>query len=586
MIDAATSRKLLAEVESALVELRNDRRVNAVLIYETIAKRSDLDALVQFALGRLSLALGGSFQAVEHFQAALSGDPDNAQYLGYLGLALQAENRYQPAIEAYERALLTDAGNFVVLNGLGSIYLERGDLEKARDLLARAVELKPGDAVFRNNYAAALANSNEHDAALKHAEKALRLDPNNLNAHNTYGRILAELGRVGDAVKHLEKTVRHHRHCGGAYDQLARLKKFSANDNAFMLKAEKVLQIGMPAKDRYSIHFALGKMYDDCQEFDKSFEHYRQGNLLKKKEYDVKKSIRTFEQIKKLFNADTLPRYQELGNSSTIPVFVVGMPRSGTTLMERMITSAERTAGAGELLEISRISEELAPSEDPRQFAKAAKANLTAENISKHAEGYLHILRQAGADAIRIVDKMPGNYYFIWMISILFPQATIIFARRHPLDVCLSCYFQNFASLRWANDLQTIADVYRSHREVMDYWKSVLPQGKIIEIEYELLVDEPEVHGRYMLESCGLEWRGDGLARYKKDQVVKTASLWQVRQPIYQSSKMRWTKYAPHLKELALQLSDYLQDDREQLASFGIDLPAPSRIGRLKRLFG
>lgn len=586
MIDAATSRKLLAEVESALIELRNGRRVDAVLIYESIAKRTDLDAVVHAALGRLSLALGGSFQAIEHFQAALAADPDNAQLRGFLGVALQAENRYQQAIEAYEKALLGDANNYVVLNGLGSIYLERGDLEKARDLLARAVELKPGDAVFRNNYAAALANSNEHDAALKHAEKALRLDPNNLNAHNTYGRILAELGRVGDAVKHLEKTIRQHRQCGGAYDQLARLKKFSDKDSAFILQAENVLQLGMPAKDRYSIHFALGKMYDDRQEFDKAFEHYRQGNLLKKKEYDVRKSIRTFEQIKKLFNANTLPKYQAMGNPSTVPVFVLGMPRSGTTLMERMITSAERTAGAGELLEISRIAELLAPSEDPRQFAKAARANLTPASISEHAEGYLHILRQAGPDAIRIVDKMPGNYYFIWMISILFPQATIIFARRHPLDVCLSCYFQNFASLRWANDLQTIGDVYRSHREVMDYWKSVLPEGKIVEIEYERLVDEPESYGKFMLESCGLEWRGDGFDRYKKEQVVKTASLWQVRQPIYQSSKMRWTKYAPHLKDLALQLSDYLQDDREQLAEFGIELPAPSRIGRLKRLFG
>lgn len=342
----------------------------------------------------------------------------------------------------------------------------------------------------------------------------------------------------------------------------------------------------MPAQDRYAIHFALGKMHDDCQNYEQSFEHYRQANLLKKRKFEMKNSRKTFEQVKKLFNAKTLAKYQAMGNPSELPIFIVGMPRSGTTLMERMITSAENTAGAGELYEIARIAGLIAPPDEPRQFARSVQANLTAENISQYAEDYLRIARQAGPDAIRIVDKMPGNYSHLWLISVLFPNATIIFARRHPLDVALSCYFQNFASLLWADDLESIAAIYRLQREIMDYWKSVLPQGKIVEIEYERLVEEPEVHGKRMLESCGLEWRGDGFDRYKKEKVIKTASLWQARQPIYQSSKMRWTKYAPQLAGIAADLTDFLQDDREQLAELGVALPAPSRMGRIKKLFG
>lgn len=584
-IDANTSRKLLADIENANRELRAGRRIEAVLVYEEIAKRSDLDAVVHAALGRLSLTLEGTFQAVEHFQAAVDSDPDNAMYQGYLGVALQAENRTDEAIVAFEEAMRNDDSIPTVLNGLGSIYMHRGDYEKAKDLLTKAVQAKSSDGIIQTNLAMTLARINEHETALKHAEKGLKQNPDSLNSHYTYGKILAELGRVEDAVRHFEKTIRQHRQFGGAYDHLARLKKFSAADRKFIDKAEKVLQLGMPAQDRLSLHFALGKIYDDCQEWDKSFGHYSQANLLKKKDYDIKIARKLFEQLKKTFDAKTLLEYQKMGNPSAMPIFIVGMPRSGTTLMERMITSSDRAAGAGELQEIPRIVELIAPTSNPRQFAATARSNLNAENIAKYSAGYLHVLRQAGPNADRIVDKLPGNYFHLWLISILFPRATIIFAQRHPLDVCLSCYFQNFSSIGWADDMQMIAEVYRFHREVMDYWKTVLPDGKIVDVQYELLVEDPEVHGKHMLESCGLEWRGDGLERYKKEKIVKTASLWQVRQPIYQSSKMRWKNYAPYLADAAGQLPEFLQDDRDELAKFNIQLPAPSKLGRLKKLF-
>jgi Flp pilus assembly protein TadD len=584
-IDANTSRKLLAEIETANRELRAGRRIEAVLVYEKISKHSDLDAVVHAALGHLSLAFKGSFQAVGHFQSAVEIEPDNAMYQSYLGVALRAENRTDEAIVAFEKAMSGDDGIPAVLNGLGSIYLHRGDYGRAKELLTKAVQAKPSDGAIQTNLAMTLVRIDEHDAALKHAEKALKQNPESPNAHYTYGKILAELGRVNDAVRHFEKTIRQHKHFGGAYDYLARLKKFSASDRPFMDKAEKVLKTGMPAQDRLCLHFALGKMYDDCQEWDKSFEHYRQANLLKKKDYDIKLDKKMFEQHKKAFNADSIRKYQEMGNASAMPIFIVGMPRSGTTLMERMITSSDRAAGAGELQEIPRIAGLLAPADDPRRFSASIRSNLNAENIASYSAGYLHILQQADPNADRIVDKLPGNYSYLWLISILFPKATIIFAQRHPLDIGLSCFFQNFSTIRWADDMSMIAAVYRLHREIMDYWRSVLPDGKIVEVQYERLVEDPEIHGKRMLQSCGLEWRGDGLERYKKEKIVKTASLWQVRQPIYQSSKMRWKNYAPQLADLAGQLPEFLQDDRDELANLGINLPSPSKLGRLKKMF-
>lgn len=584
-VDANTSRQLIAEIEKAHRELQGGRRVNAVLIHDEIGKRTDLDAVVNVALGRLSLALDGAFQAVRHFENAVKIEPDSAQYLGLLGIALHAERRSEDAADAFERAMEIDDNIPAVLNGLGHIYTTRGDYEKATELLGKAVQAKPSDGAIQANYAKALALNNEHDAALKHAQKGLKLRPDSVNAHYTYGTILAETGRVEDAVQHFEKTIRQHRMFGGAYDHLARLKKFSTADHAFIEKAEKVLLKGMPAQDRICLHFALGKMYDDCQEWDKAFEHYRQANLLKKKDFDNRTWKKLFAQVKKTITAKSLREFQKMGNDSVMPIFIVGMPRSGTTLMERMISSSNHVAGAGELLEIPHIAEKIAATDEPRKFAASVRENLTAENIAKYSEEYLHVLRQAGPDADRIVDKLPTNYFHVWLISILFPKATIIFALRHPLDVALSCYFQNFASIQWAEDLRMIGEAYRFHREVMDYYKKILPEGRIIDVWYENLVEEPEIYGKRMLEGCGLEWSGDGLDHYKKEKIVKTASLWQVRQPIYQSSRKRWKNYAPHLGELATQLADFLQDDREELAKHKIDIAPPSGLGRLKKLF-
>lgn len=575
---------LLKEIEKASQALQSGRRIDAALIYEDVAQQTDLDPAVDVALGRLCLSFDKPCQAVGHFRNALNEKPDSGQYHGFLGLALQAEGHVDEAVESFERALADGDELPAVLNGLGVIYLNRGDNEKARSFLDRAQQAKPSDGSIQSNLAMVLVRLDEHEIALQHAEKGLKLDPDNASTHYTYGRILAELGRVGDAVRHFEKTIRQHRHFGGAYDQLARLKRFTAADRPFIDKAEKALNQGMPAIERLALHYALGKMYDDCEQWDKAFEHFRQANLLKKKGYDFKRKRKLFRQLKKLFDAKSLAKYQASGNSSAMPIFIVGMPRSGTTLMERMIASSDRAAGAGELEEILRIAELISPPDDTRHFGANARKNLTAENISKYADGYLELLQQAGPGMDRVVDKMPENYLHLWLISILFPNATILFAQRHPFDTALSCYFQNFAALPWTDDLKKIGEEYRFRREVMDYWKRVLPEGKIVDVHYEQLVADPETHGKHMLERCGLEWRGDGLDDYRKEKIVKTASLWQVRQPIYQSSIMRWKNYAPYLSELAGQLSDYLQNDRDELAAHNIRLGTPSRLSRLKEM--
>jgi tetratricopeptide (TPR) repeat protein len=584
-LNAAKAQQLLAQIRTAAQQLRNGRRADALLTYDEVSQQSGDNVAVNVELGHLCNELGAVDEAIAHYTVAAEAEPENAYFLSYLGVVLEKNGQSEKALQIFNRALAIDDGITEVLHGLGLCYKARADNVQARAYLQRAHETKPGDAAVRVNLAATLADLNEHELALKHAEKGLKLDPSNPVAHYTVGRILAEMGRTDDAIRQFEKTIRQHKSFGGAYDFLARMKKFSPADKAFIDKTEQVLRIGMPAEQRCSVHYALGKMYDDCREWDKAFEHFRQANLLQKRDYDAKFERRQFRQVKKVFNSAALEEYRALGHPSAQPVFIVGMPRSGTTLMERMIASHPQAAGASELPEIPRIAGLVAPADDLRHYAAQARKNLTSDNIRQYAEDYLGVLRQGRAGAQRVVDKLPGNFLHLGLIDTLFPNATIIHAIRHPLDICLSCYFQNFTNLRWANDLELIGEMYRLYRDVMAYWQTILPQGRIVDVEYEKLIADPEVQGRRMVEACGLTWDDSSIEFHRADGVVRTASLWQVRQPIYKSSNRRWMNYASHVGVLANGLADFLQNDRQELSDRGVNIAAPSGIKLLKGLF-
>ena len=583
---AVNTKSALAEIQQAVAHVNNGRRTDAVLIYESVAAEAGDDVAIHVELGQLCQLLGDPVQAIVHFEIAVEREPDNAHFLGFLATACRNAGQPQRSWDLFEKAQAIDANIVDVNHGLGITHMFRADFVRARPYLERACELKPSDASSRSNLATVLAQLDEHEAALKHAEKAMQLDPGHQNAYYTYARILTFTGQTEEAIRHLEKTIRQHRTFGVAYDLLARMKKFTPADQKFIDKAEKVLDVGMPAQDRYCIHYALGKIYDDLGSYDLAFEHFRQANVLKKRDFDAKRERELFRQLRKVFNKNSLQDFQAMGNPSAMPVFIVGMPRSGTTLMEQMIASHPLAAGADELPEMPLIAREISPTDDMKRIVARTRGNLNEDNIREYAERYLSVLTQGREGAERIVDKLPGNFINVGLILTIFPNATIIHAMRHPLDTCLSCFFQNFGEIRWSNDMAVIARIYALYRDVMDYWSSILPAGRIIDVSYEQLIEDPQSQGRRLVESCGLEWDDSILEFHKSKRVIKTASVWQARQRIYKSSKQRWMNYSSHIAELANALSPYLQDDRDMLTEHGIDLASPTAFGRLTRLFG
>lgn len=582
---AAASKRLLGQLEKANHAIKAGRRSEALLIYDEVSQQATDDVPLHVELGHLCSNLTQIDKAIEHYSVAVLQEPDNAQYLRFLGVAYQQNGQSEEAYPILKQALEIDPQIPSVLHALGIVYMSRSDYVQAKEYLQQAERLKPSDAGVRTNLATTLSNLNEHELALKHAEKAVKLNPTDAIAHYSLGRILTDLGKTEEAIRRFEKTIRQHKTFGGAYDFLARMKKFTAADKAFIDQTENVLQRGMPARDRRCVHYALGKMHDDCKEWEKAFEHYRQANLLQKKPFDTKHEIRQFKKMKKIFNTSSLQEYRKLGHPSEMPVFIVGMPRSGTTLMERIIASHPQAAGAGELAEFQRISMLAAPTDDLSQYVAKTQENFTKENMHQLAERYLRVLRQGREGVDRVVDKLPGNFFHVGIIASLFPKATIIHATRHPLDTGLSCYFQNFTDVRWANDFKTIGDIQSFTDEVMEYWQSVLPDGAVTEMNYEDLVEDTAKHGQRLIEACGLTWDDKSLEFHREEGVVKTASFWQVRQPIYTTSKMRWTNYATHLGDLADSLPRAQESELREWQEHGVALSAQSGFGLLKKLF-
>ena len=575
-------RELISEIQEAARLLRSGNRGDALVIYHDVKERTQRSPAVELQLGHLCEEFGDIDEALLHYEIVVEEAPDNVSHLAVLGIAYLNALRYEKARTTLERALELDPDLSDVRHAMGVIFMRGSDYEAALEHLERSCALKPRDPKARVNLATTLGNLNRHDEALEHVEKALKHAPKDPMAHLTKSDILAQIGDMEEATRLVEQLIQNQLDLGAAFDHLARLRKFTSKDAPLMKRAEKALDRGMNPKERRNLLFSLGKMYDDCQDYEKAFSFYSQANLLRKQNFDFAADENLRKASCKAFTAKSIEEFGRNGNPSEQPVFIVGMPRSGTTLMERIIAAHPRGSGAGELPEIPRLARKMVPASEWRKAVKLARETLTPEGLQEHSQSYLDILRQGAGDAERIVDKMPGNSRFVGLIKSMFPNATIIHAMRHPLDSCLSCYFQNFAELWWTNDLKMIGQVYNGYRKSMDYWKQVLPEGSILEVRYEELVGDPETHARRMIEHCNLEWDPSVLEFYRKRGVVRTASIAQTRRKIYKTSRARWMNYAQFIDPLVAEIAPHLEQDRELLAEHGIDLPAGP--GWLKRL--
>jgi hypothetical protein len=319
----------------------------------------------------------------------------------------------------------------------------------------------------------------------------------------------------------------------------ASMRKMTPSDSAWLKTAEEVATSGIAPLDESELRFAIGKYYDDIDDFNRAFQNYKRANDLLKpiaEPFDRDAYQRFVDTMIHEYTPGAVARVNRGASDSMKPVFVVGMPRSGTSLTEQIISSHPSAKGAGELEFWSHAAHE--------HEAAIREGALGETTRNKLAEAYLRVLGANSGEALRVVDKAPVNSDYLGVIHSVFPNARVIYMQRDPIDTCLSCYFQKFVlSLNFTMDLSDLADYYRQHRRLMAHWRAVLPPGTILDVPYEELVADQEGWSRKILDFLDLEWDQRVLDFHNTKRAVVTASFWQVRQKIYQNSVRRWRNY-------------------------------------------
>jgi tetratricopeptide (TPR) repeat protein len=422
-------------------------------------------------------------------------------------------------------------------------------------------KLDPHNAMYRNLKAVILVKIGEYQESIELYAEVLKAHPDHPKIWLSYGHTLATAGREQDSIAAYRKSIELQRSLGEAYWSLANLKTFRFTDADEQAMRVQLARADLSEEDRFHFDFAMGKALEDDRRYADSFSHYRSANDLRRSRsnYDAADMSAFVRRSKELFSKDFFETRRGFGAPSLDPIFIVGMPRAGSTLIEQILASHSLVEGTMELPDLIMIVESLAGKSKPSETSlyPGVLAGLSAENCRKIGEDYIERTRiQRKTQKPLFIDKMPNNFAHIGLISLTLPSAKIIDARRHPMACCFSAFKQQFAEgHRYSYSLEDTGRYYRDYVELMDHFDRVLP-GRVHRVFYENMVADTEAEVARLLAYCGLPFESACLRFYENDRPVRTASSQQVRQPIYQSGIEHWRHYEQWLDPLKKSLGD------------------------------
>ena len=522
-------------------------------LYRAVAEAAPGHAPTFQRMGLIALRQGQPEDAEASFRRALAIEPGDAVCLNNLGNVLREQGKLAEALASYEQALDLDAGYVNALYNLAGTLTLLGRHHRAAEVYRELVVREPRDPEAWSALGLALLDSGAEEDAREALRRALELAPGNAEILNALGVVEQYRGNLDEARRLYRASIESDPTYARGYDNLVRSRRMSEEDLALAAPLERMAgdSSGDP-ESRLIAHFALGKLYEDRGEHDSAFRHYERGNALvrERARFDAAGHGAWVDRIIATFTEAFFRDHSREGSATTRPVFVVGMIRSGTTLVEQILASHSRVHGAGELIAIPDLVSALPGQLGVDSPYPECVRSLDAASIGQVAAGYLQELEALDDRALRVVDKMPTNFLHLGLIATVLPNASIVHCRREPLDVCLSIYFQRFAQGHlYAYDFRDIAAYYADYERLMRHWEEVLPV-KVLSLSYERLLDDPEGESRRLLAYCGLEWEDACLAFHESTRPVRTASSWQVRQPLYKTSRTRWRKFEAHLDAL------------------------------------
>jgi tetratricopeptide (TPR) repeat protein len=493
-------------------------------------------------LGQALLALQKPTDAAEAFTRAVQVEPSLGNLHFNLALARQAEGRLADAIVSVRRAMTLDPSVPVLPAKLGQLLLASGDSFQAAEVLRRALSMDPASIPVHLNLAQALTDLGELDEAERLTRAALFLNPRDATAHRMLGRVHQLRGKFSDAVTAFEAAIARDPTQAAAHFALAYSLPFREENRPILARIETLLsREDLPDADRTLLAYAAGKAFDDLGEYETAFPHFVTANTLA-----LKSAGRRFDPELETLKVDRLIEIfaseNQLGETDQTdrPIFIVGMIRSGTTLVEQVLSRHPDIAPGGELAFWSE--------RQPRLIFDYVAARETGVDFTETRLDYDAELNRISPHARHVTDKMPLNYSSLGLIRAAYPAARIIHCRRDPRDTALSIYLTPYRrGPDFAHDLDNIAVAYQQYDRLMAHWRRVIPASNFFEVDYEHLVTEPEATTRAMIVFLGLDWNEACLDPAANDRPVNTPSQWQVRQPVYRQSVGRWRNYESYL---------------------------------------
>ena len=479
-------------------------------------------------------------QAIEIYRGALKLAPAEPELLNGLGAALCRIGVYGEAERWLRQAVAANRDSVEAHCNLGTLLRLVGNVEESEQALRRALKLRPNYLAARSSLGWTLILLGRLRDAKARFEKVLRAAPQHADALFGLGQIAKAEGRFAEAESFFKQVLDLDPRLTGAFAGLATLRKMTPADADWLKRARALMaESRLSPLDEAELRFAIGKYFDDLGEFDEAFHSYESANKLIKTAaipYNRKGRDAFVDDLIRAHAKDAMANIGEGGSDSIKPVFVLGMPRSGTSLTEQILASHPSIKGAGEL--------EFWYTAVRAHDADVRAGLLDATTRKKLAEDYLRLLERRAGEGVRVIDKTPVNSDFIGTIYSALPKARFIYMERDPIDTCLSCYFQNFAaSMSYCMDLSDLAHYHKAHRRLIKHWQSVLPPESLLVVPYEGLVSDQEGWTRKMIAFLGLEWDARCLSFHENQRPVNTASTWQVRQRIYAQSVGRWQAY-------------------------------------------
>ncbi|MGH8863221.1 MAG: tetratricopeptide repeat-containing sulfotransferase family protein [Burkholderiales bacterium] len=495
----------------------------------------------------------GRLDEAEHlYRRILRHNPRNVDALRLLALISLKAGRDGEAESLLEKAIALAPDYLLAILDLGRLRKEQDRFGEALQCFDQAIALDPGNVPAHYLRGSTLAPASFTQEAIAAYQECLRLRPDHVGALIGLGHVLKAVGRYHEAVASYDACIRQLPDFGETYWSLANLKTYHFDD-ATIAEMERRVSGTVTVQSEVNFLFALGKAYEDRGEFERAWEYYRSGNTKQRSEvsYDPVQTESMNDRLVDVFSAEFLQSHRGVGLADPAPIFIVGLPRSGSTLLEQILASHSQVEGTSELPYLGRVATWLNRNRaDGINYPEAVR-ELQPSNFKSLGEDYLafaQMHRRSGA--ARFIDKNPNNFANIGFLSLILPNARVIDARRHPLDACLSCYRQLFAKgQHFTYDLTEIGEYYLQYQRMMDHWATVLP-GQMLTVQYEEVVADFEAQVRRLLEFCGLPWEEACLRFYESDRPVRTPSSEQVRQPIYDRSVGHWRYYARHLDEL------------------------------------